>query len=983
METPRHITVADGLPTLDIYDILQDTSGIIWIGTDVGIARYNGYEFNVLTTRDGLPNNDVISLKTDIFNRLWISSFGPISVLNNEEVQLSDYNSDKVKDLAFNLMPSAEGGMWINNQKSIEYLDSSLQQRSLPAQVSGVTSGRISSIFPARADSVFISNSKWLYLTYNQQLIDSLLLPSEVFPIEAYAYDQSKECFYLSNNDAIYVWLPGEEAIAVSSTYRENSKLEVINEQLFVLSSNLGLEVFDIEQNKLFLSQIFNPSTYYNSFLVDEEGNLWLSTLGDGLFFYAQQTINVRQISLPSAHQRVNKLISNRGQLILGTYSGRLYSYQPATDELIFLQESQSNYKEVLDRIMDITSLPDSSLLVGKDSGLYWWKNDSLKLVNRSAAKSLFATPEGEILLNTAHFFVKFRIEDIPGLPAKDVKLLSEYVDFFSPERGYSSTITKDGKIWSHSTEKGLTVYQDGQATYLQEMDNVFKVHLNDILELADGTLVLASQGEGVILLKNNDFWIVDESKQLPSSIVNSIHVIEEDIWVATNKGVAKLTELNFEKREVNVKVYNKNDGFLSEDIADLTIWQDQLIMATDNGLMSFPLTASPTKIKEPFPRISLQSVRAGGKVLELNRRTELFAQQNNLEFNYQGLSFRSWGDIRYRYRLKGFEDEWKVTRSRQLNYHNLPAGEYELEVQAIDYQGIPSKRTANYSFLISPSLNERPLFWVGILSCGLLLLYWAFFSYTNIRKRKELASLVREKTADLDQQLEELARSNEELEQFARAASHDLKSPLRNVASFVQLLGRRAKDRLNESEKEYITLAVQGVKKMEATIEDMLRVTRIDQQDEEKEELDFNEIIIEIKQANQSRITEESVVIQVVGTLPNMLFSRVNAYQLLQNLIINAITYRSEAAPIIEIGSEDAGAFWSFYVKDNGIGIAEEFHNQIFEIFQRLHNDSDIPGTGIGLAICRKIVERSGGKITLTSTVGEGTTFFFTLPKG
>ena len=238
------------------------------------------------------------------------------------------------------------------------------------------------------------------------------------------------------------------------------------------------------------------------------------------------------------------------------------------------------------------------------------------------------------------------------------------------------------------------------------------------------------------------------------------------------------------------------------------------------------------------------------------------------------------------------------------------------------------------------------------------------------------------EKTAKLDHQLRQLARSNEELEQFARAASHDLKSPLRNVASFVQLLDRRANKRLDSEEREFIDLAIQGVKGMERTIDDLLKVSRIDQDNEDKEVLNFREVIEEIKQANQLLFEEQNAEVIIETPLPDLLFSKVNAYQLLQNLIVNAITYRAEDDPVIRIACEEHDNGWVFSVKDNGMGIAPEFQKQIFEIFNRLHHSKDIPGTGIGLAICKKIVERNGGTMSVYSEAGHGATFFFSIPK-
>ena len=355
-------------------------------------------------------------------------------------------------------------------------------------------------------------------------------------------------------------------------------------------------------------------------------------------------------------------------------------------------------------------------------------------------------------------------------------------------------------------------------------------MQVNDIEELPDGTLALATQGEGLIFMKNGDYWVVDELLQLPSTIVNSLYRTGDSLWVATNRGIALASAIDISRRQITVNVYNRNDGLLTEDIADLVIWGDELMLATESGLLRLPLVPGPEE--EIYPQILMTSLKVGSLDLALEEDIELPNNLNNPRFSFLGISYRSQGKIRYRYRLEGYDQDWLSTSNREVNYHNLSPGAYTFIVQAIDYKGQLSKAPAKVSFYIRPHFTQRWSFWLLSAFLVIGLLGAAGYSYLSIRQRNILALLVREKTPDLDQQVAELARSNEELEQFAGAASHDLKSPLRNVASFVQLLDRRAGDRLTNDEKEYIQLAVNGVKSMERTIEDLLSVTKVDQQE-------------------------------------------------------------------------------------------------------------------------------------------------------
>ncbi len=232
-----------------------------------------------------------------------------------------------------------------------------------------------------------------------------------------------------------------------------------------------------------------------------------------------------------------------------------------------------------------------------------------------------------------------------------------------------------------------------------------------------------------------------------------------------------------------------------------------------------------------------------------------------------------------------------------------------------------------------------------------------------------------------LAQRTEELARSNKELEQFAYVASHDLQEPLRMVASFTQLLARRYRGKLDADADEFIHYAVDGATRMQTLINDLLSYSRIGSRNKPFEPVNLT-TVLQRALANLHVAIEESHAKIIHDELPDTQGDITQLTQLFQNLIGNAIKFRSELPPEIQVKVSDADKYWRFEVRDNGIGIAPEFFERIFVIFQRLHNKEEYPGTGIGLSICKKIVERHGGQIEVKSERGQGTAFIFTLPK-
>ena len=224
------------------------------------------------------------------------------------------------------------------------------------------------------------------------------------------------------------------------------------------------------------------------------------------------------------------------------------------------------------------------------------------------------------------------------------------------------------------------------------------------------------------------------------------------------------------------------------------------------------------------------------------------------------------------------------------------------------------------------------------------------------------------------------LSRSNEDLQQFAYVASHDLQEPLRAISSYVQLLEQRYKGRLDTDADDFINYAVDGANRLQTLINDLLRYSRVDAAGAAFEPVDC-EAVLGQALSNLSPAIEEASAVVSHDPLPVIRVDSTQIGQLFQNLIGNAVKFRGEKPPEIHIGAERRGDWWQFFVRDNGIGMAPEFYDRVFLVFQRLHGRAEYPGTGIGLALCKKIVEHHGGRIWVESEPGKGATFYFTLP--
>ncbi len=304
--------------------------------------------------------------------------------------------------------------------------------------------------------------------------------------------------------------------------------------------------------------------------------------------------------------------------------------------------------------------------------------------------------------------------------------------------------------------------------------------------------------------------------------------------------------------------------------------------------------------------------------------------------------------------------------------------------IQTVNWGGDPNNAYEADRSQGELQLSPRQSFELWKETVRLTSLPWKQVEVNAVKElRKAIVNIVLRKADELALLASDLQRSNAELKRFAYVASHDLQEPLNHVSNYVQLLEMRYGDRLDEDAKDFIGFAVEGVSLMQTLIDDVLAYSKVDSQ---VSQFELIEVKVSLEQALthlQKRIRESKARIIIQDSLPTIMADKTQLMQLFQNLIGNAIKFRSAAAPEIEIKAERKEDEWLFSVKDNAIGIDPQFSDRIFVIFQRLHTRDEYPGTGMGLAICKKIIECHRGRIWVESELGKGSTFYFTIPVG
>lgn len=487
------------------------------------------------------------------------------------------------------------------------------------------------------------------------------------------------------------------------------------------------------------------------------------------------------------------------------------------------------------------------------------------------------------------------------------------------------------------------------------------------VTALSERATVLESIGDGFITLDRNwtvTYWNAAASRMLGTP---AEEIVGKYVW-------------DLYADAIDTQFYREYHRAFEENVAV----HFEEYYATVNKWFEIDAYPSETGLAVYVRDVTLRR-QADERLLQSNERFERVAQAtNDAIWDWDIVTDRLfWGDGMRTVFGHVYEDGVATITTSTANMH---PDDVDAVMQSLyDVLGNPAENRWQYDYRYKRADGS----WAFVVDVGSVIrdrngkairMVGAMQDITHRRQYEESLKVLND---GLQKSLTELERSNKELEQFAYVASHDLQEPLRMVTSFLTQLERKYQDQLDERAHTYIHFATDGAKRMRQIILDLLEYSRAGRSDSATEDVDLDTVLMDVVILFERRI-EESHASVTWSSMPVIRTQKVPLRQLFQNLIGNALKYHSpENVPIVKITSTEFATEWRFSVADNGIGISSEYFEKVFQIFQRLHNQEEYSGTGMGLAICKKIVDSLGGRIWLDSTEGEGTTFFFTIPKG
>jgi len=1012
-----------------IHDILEDKDGNLWIATSGGLNLYkretNKFIRYIHSNDNGsLSYNIVNTLLEDSKGNLWVgTALGGLDRLNKHENRFVHYKND-VNDstslssnMVRNIFEDRHKNLWIaTDDGQLNFYDYNnnnfIHFRFDNGGISRLIPGEIRCIIEDQNGNVWLG-------TYGSGLI----------LINSY-YDSHIHYTQYLHNDTVDNSLSNNNVL---SMFMDNMN------RLWIGTENGGLNIFDINK-KSFKHYKHDPSDEYSicgnsiwSIYQDRNGRVWIGTYDNGLnvideyyskfITYRRQNNNKKSLS----HNFVSKFLEDeQGNLWIATNGGGLNYFNRTTKSFVHYRYNKKNINSLSnDAVTSLFKDIKGNLWVGTWGGgiNVMHKRERLFIHYNTANSGLTSNYILDIIGDNNGNIIIATHDSGLNIYNPEKKCFSHYIyDILDENSLAANTIAplyRDnmGQIWMGAQGSGLDLLKknsSGQVSFThyrhvpKDPGSLSNYFIESIYNDSRNNLwVGTTNGLNLMSRDMDTFTVFHEEDGLPSNIIHGI--LEDDqgnLWLSTLNGLSK-----FNPDTKTFRNYDVSDGLQGNEFSERNA-----SYKSDNGEMFFggkqgfnvfhpdsirdnpfipPVYITDLKIYNKSVGIGIEGSPLNKHIIETKEMT-LSYKQLVFSFEFVALNYTHPEKNQYAYIMEGFEKAWNyVGNKREATYTNLKPGKYVFRVKGSNNDDLWNEQGSSIKIIITPPFWRT--WWFRILCLIFLALsIYGIIEYRiyGIKKQREkLETLVKERTQDLktanleletqklniSQHAEALKKSNEELEQFANVASHDLKEPLRNIKSYISILAEENASKLNETSNRYIKLALNCTVRMHNLIEDLLSYSKITKKTQSFEPTDCEGVINSVITYLHVIINESNAEISC-SNLPTIMADHSQLVQLFQNLITNSIKY-SDKKPVIQISAKEKNNEWIFSIKDNGIGIDPQYHDKIFGIFERLHGRSKYSGTGIGLAICKKIIERHGGEIWVESKgEGKGSIFFFTL---
>ncbi|MBE0424187.1 MAG: histidine kinase [Lutibacter sp.] len=727
-------TTNNGLPSNTIYDIEQDENGFIWFATDYGISKFDGLTFKNFTVTDGLPDNEILALYKDSKNRIWMTAFnGNIGFIQNGRFYNKD-NLDFLNKLQFtkfvdDIFEDSKGKIWFcHSSNTIKVLnpDFSLEDISTNYDLKLTYSFIILEDVNQKVNLLSVYNKGGEIKIITKQLSKNPNLSEwKAFNINSF----SKSTIEKINNNLGVLLRNEDEIIKNISSYLIKEKNNFlartykIGKDYWITNIYKGVYIFNEKDNclnpKIILKDIRSTRTF-----IDFENNIWVGSQSNGIFLFPNLKVQGIQFDDPKSND-LHSITLFQDKLVLGNEQAEIIILNKETLQSIDSKKLEENPT----RIKQLVS-HENLLFVLSNNCIYQLNTN----FNIASIKNMFDADFVKTDLKNFKYF-SFEGDEIYTANSNGVgkinsaKIITQKI---WNQRSSSICYAGNDSLWIGTT-KGLYLQNKG-VTKKFDIGNQFNASIIYVLEKTSRGLLIGSNSYGLGILKNGKIKTFSTANDLLSNYIKSIFVDKKNnIWLSTNLGLNRIT-LDAGNNLVNLKTYTISDGLYSNDVRACYVDKEKVYVATSNGLNIIDISNEENSIASP--KIHINEVLLNNNSIDKTSNQTFDFKSNNIQFNFSGISFKSLGNITFKYRLLGLEPDWVETTNNTVRYSALPPNNYTFEVKAISKDNFESITPSLFSFKIKPPIYKT--WWFVSLAILVLLLLIAYLFYQRNQKIKQ-----------------------------------------------------------------------------------------------------------------------------------------------------------------------------------------------------------------------------------------------------
>ncbi len=981
----RQYTGAEGLPQSQVMGLMQDRDGYIWFATYGGLSRFDGSTVHTYTTDDGLSSNSVFDIAQDAAGRLYIATDGGYCVREGGSFACRGEADGLVSDNVRTLALDSAGGIWLGTLSGLSHVRGDSISNFTTAN--GLPANRIVSIVTDAAGQVWVATPGGLVRHEKGRLVADAGDQFAAAPLTLLA----------PAGPGLVIGVPGklfQRSGGITTAIAEGSipdgtvfgDAAVGRDGTIWTTTRTGaLRIHEGRVDRITTTTGL-LTDLVNRVMIDREDNVWFGTESGASKHVTGpfRTYTVEE-GLPSPFVRA-LAVDAGGRMWMGTRDGvavregerfRVLPVPGIPDNRVFSLERE----------------PTDGMLIGTRRGLVWYREDGRIQLYREpqgvpgeAVFSLLQDGRGGVIIGTEKGLARWENGRITRLGAPEVS------------RSGVISLARDsrGRIWLGRVNGGAAVLDGDSVIVYGAAQGGSDQTIWDMHEDSRKRMWVGTNGDGVLRIDGDEVRRFTTRDGLASNFIWQVLTDSRgDSWLFGNVGLDRISDDRASDAAApgngltgsRVTHFGRGNGLIELEGtagAALEDGEGNLWFGTGSGVVRY-VPGMDIRVAVA-PPIFIEAATLDGEAIPLAEGGEVpHLSRGAIRIRFASPTFRDETAVRYRYRLIGSSEKWsEPIAERSITFAQLGPGRYRFEVLAVD-GALASETPATISFVIAPPLWQRWWFQLlGVLAlAGCVSLLPILRARTLERERRRLEQLVAVHTRELADKNLRLERSNGDLEYFAYIASHDLQEPLRKIQAFSDRVTTRYAERLDDQGRDYLGRMSSAAARMQLLIDALLGLSRISSKELTPERVELNALLPEVLSDLEIRIQSSGGRVEV-GDLPATHGDPVQLRQLFQNLIGNALKFsRPGEAPLVVVSAtrSDTGDMMEIRVQDNGVGFASEDAGRIFLPFQRLHGRAQYEGTGIGLTICQKIVERHGGTIRAESTPGTGTSFFITLP--